>query len=115
MEITNVIGEDPLAKKLYLRKMKIEVKSGSSQGFVGEFDRDVIRIGSQEGRDLRLRDTTVSRLHAEIVRTRHGILLRDLGSTNGTFVGDVRVREVYLGDSRTFLVGKTDGRSVFYR
>jgi len=108
MEITNVIGEDPLAKKLYLRKMKIEVKSGSSQGFVGEFDRDVIRIGSQEGRDLRLRDTTVSRLHAEIVRTRHGILLRDLGSTNGTFVGDVRVREVYLGDSRTFLVGKTE-------
>lgn len=108
MEITHVIGEDPLAKKLFLRKMQIEVKSGSSKGFVGEFDRDVIRIGSQEGRDLRLKDSTVSRLHAEIVRSRHGILLRDLGSTNGTFVGDVRVREVYLGDSREFLVGETE-------
>jgi transcriptional regulator with GAF, ATPase, and Fis domain len=109
MEITNVIGEDPLlAKKLHLRKMKIEVRSGSSQGFVREFAQDVLRIGSQEGRDLRLKDATVSRLHAEIVRTRQGILLRDLDSTNGTFVGDVRVREVYLGDQRTFMVGKTE-------
>ena len=97
-----------LGKKLHLRKLKIEVRSGLSQGYVGEFDRDVIRIGSQEGRDLRLRDSTVSRLHAEIVRTRHGILLRDLGSTNGTFVGDVRIREVYLGDTRTFMVGETE-------
>ena len=109
MDITNVIGENPLlGKKLHLRKMKLEVRSGLSQGYVGEFDRDVIRIGSQDGRDLRLRDSTVSRLHAEIVRTRHGILLRDLGSTNGTFVGDVRIREVYLGDARVFMIGETE-------
>ncbi len=55
-----------------------------------------IRIGSREGNDLTLADSTVSRIHAEIVATGAGFLLRDLGSTNGTFCDDWRVGEVYL-------------------
>ena len=54
-----------------------------------------------------LSDTTVSRLHAEIVRGRDGTILRDLGSTNGTFVGAVRVKEVYLAPDTRFRVGNT--------
>jgi DNA-binding NtrC family response regulator len=61
-----------------------------------------------EGNDLRLTDDTVSRNHAEVVRTAEGLVLRDLGSTNGTYVGPVRIKEVYLGDQRTFRVGRTD-------
>src|SRR5262249_45307429 len=38
----------------------------------------------------------VSRYHFEIEPTPLGFLLRDLGSTNGTFVDGYRVREVYL-------------------
>ena len=56
---------------------------------------------------IRLSDTTVSRLHAEIVRGRDGTILRDLGSTNGTFVGAVRVKEVYLAPDTRFRVGNT--------
>ncbi|MEL6349392.1 MAG: sigma 54-interacting transcriptional regulator, partial [Myxococcota bacterium] len=51
---------------------------------------------------------TVSRRHAEIVRTPMGMLLRDLKSTNGTFVGPVRIKEVFLGPETRFKVGRTE-------
>jgi DNA-binding NtrC family response regulator len=56
----------------------------------------IARIGSKEGNSLRLANETVSRYHFEIEPTPLGFLLRDLGSTNGTFVDGYRVREIYL-------------------
>jgi pSer/pThr/pTyr-binding forkhead associated (FHA) protein len=43
-----------------------------------------------------LTDRAISRRHAEIRMTPDGLLLRDLGSTNGTFINDVRVTEAYV-------------------
>ncbi len=86
----------------------MSVVRGPDVGMSVEVDRDVLRLGSLEGNDLRLTDDTVSRNHAEVVRTAEGLVLRDLGSTNGTYVGPVRIKEVYLGDQRTFRVGRTD-------
>ena len=54
-----------------------------------------------------LTDDTVSRNHAVIRRTKEGVVLQDLGSTNGTFVGPVRIREVFLSENKTFRVGLT--------
>jgi DNA-binding NtrC family response regulator len=73
-----------------------------------EFELDVIRIGAHKDLDVLLADPTVSRRHAEIVRTPMGVLLRDLNSTNGTFVGPVRIREVFLGPETRFRVGRTE-------
>ena len=55
-----------------------------------------VRVGSKEGNALRIDNPTVSRYHFEIEPTRDGLLVRDLGSTNGTFVDGLRVREAYL-------------------
>jgi transcriptional regulator with GAF, ATPase, and Fis domain len=71
-------------------------------------ERDVIHIGSLDSVDIVLNDATVSRRHAEILRTKDGVILRDLGSTNGTFVGPVRVKEVYLAPDTHFRVGRTE-------
>ena len=71
-------------------------------------ERDVIRIGSAKTGDIVITDPTVSRRHAEIHRGRDGVVLRDLGSTNGTFVGQVRAKEVYLGPDTRFRVGRTE-------
>lgn len=110
-EITSIIGEADLnQRQLQLRRVRVEVLDGDDAGLDLTFDHDVIRIGAHPGNHVRLADITVSRRHAEISRTRDGIVLRDLGSTNGTFVGAVRIREVYLGESRTFRVGKTEMR-----
>jgi len=56
----------------------------------------VVRVGSKEGNTLRVENPTVSRYHFEIEPTQDGVVLRDLGSTNGTFVDGYRVRELFL-------------------
>ena len=104
-EITNVISQ---ARSVTLRQMRLTVTTGNSEGTVLTTDRDVVRLGSSPDNDVPLDDDTVSRTHAEIVRTHEGVLLRDLSSTNGTFVGPIRVREVFLPDQSTFRLGRTE-------
>jgi len=104
-EITNVI---PQARRLTLRRLRLRVEAGDSAGQELVTERDVVRLGSNAHNDVVIQDDTVSRSHAEIVRTEDGVLLRDLGSTNGTFVGPIRVREVYLPEVQRFKVGRTE-------
>ncbi len=49
------------------------------------------RIGRRTDVSLSLAYSTVSGVHAEILETNAGLLLRDLESTNGTFVNGIRV------------------------
>ncbi|MCP5419970.1 MAG: EAL domain-containing protein [Gammaproteobacteria bacterium] len=49
------------------------------------------RIGRQAGLHLRIASAEVSREHAEIFRRGNHLVIRDLGSTNGTFVNGERV------------------------
>ena len=52
-----------------------------------------VAIGKHESNDLQLNSRTVSNYHAEIMNENGRKVLRDLGSTNGTFVNDEQVRE----------------------
>ncbi len=65
-------------------------------------------IGSDPDADLVLADDTVSQLHAEIRATVRGYVVRDLGSTNGVFVGDVRVVEAVLDGPRKIRLGESE-------
>src|SRR5438132_11723367 len=58
--------------------------------------KDLSLIGRKESCDLRLDHKSVSKLHCVIVRTDGLLLLRDLGSTNGTRVNGTRVRRAAL-------------------
>jgi DNA-binding NtrC family response regulator len=66
-----------------------------------------IRIGSDADADLRLDDQHVSRRHAEVRRTAEGLVVRDLGSRNGTLVDDVKVKEALLADGAVLTLGRT--------
>jgi putative nucleotidyltransferase with HDIG domain len=50
-----------------------------------------LRIGRHEPCEVRLDDPSVSRQHAELVPTPRGWRLRDLGSTNGTYINGNRI------------------------
>lgn len=66
----------------------------------------VIRIGRGADVDIRLDDPGVSRHHAEIsVGT--DVILRDLGSTNGTYVNGALVAEQALRDGALIGIGST--------
>tara|TARA_R110002073_G_scaffold15425_6_gene60847 strand:+ start:10042 stop:10995 length:954 start_codon:yes stop_codon:yes gene_type:complete len=49
---------------------------------------DQFSIGRSPDTDLPLFDSSVSRQHAMLIRSQDGYLVRDLGSTNGTFVNE---------------------------
>ncbi|OLC05022.1 MAG: hypothetical protein AUH78_15465 [Gemmatimonadetes bacterium 13_1_40CM_4_69_8] len=51
-------------------------------------------------------DPTISRTHAEIALTATGIRLKDLGSSNGTFLNGARVTEAEAGESDIVTFGK---------
>src|SRR3984885_11329597 len=58
--------------------------------------KDLIVVGRKEECDVRLDHKSVSKLHCVIVKTDGLLLLRDLGSTNGTRVNGTRVRRAAL-------------------
>jgi DNA-binding NtrC family response regulator len=78
------------------RSYEIAVLAGPGAGLHRPFDADELRVGKAPSNDLCLPDPTVSRFHCVIERTARGLLLRDLGSSNGTQVGGCWVQSVYL-------------------
>lgn len=70
------------------------------------FGNEVIQIGSAPDNDLTLTESAVSRHHCRIFREGHHYLIRDLWSTNGTFVNGVRVREAFLQPGDTLGLGE---------
>jgi pSer/pThr/pTyr-binding forkhead associated (FHA) protein len=58
--------------------------------------KDLVIVGRKEECDLRLDHKSVSKMHCVIVKTDGLLLLRDLGSTNGTRVNGTRVRRAAL-------------------
>ncbi len=61
-----------------------------------EITKDMVIVGRKEDCDLRLEHKSVSKMHCVLVKTDGLLLLRDLGSTNGTRVNGTRVRRAAL-------------------
>ncbi len=61
-----------------------------------EILKDMTLVGRGDMCDMRIDHKSVSKMHCVIVRTDGLLLLRDLGSTNGTRVNGTRVRRAAL-------------------
>src|SRR4051812_28647719 len=70
-------------------------------------DVDPIVVGRDEGAQIRVSDPEVSAIHCEFRAVNEGVLVKDLGSTNGTFVGALRVREAVITTPCEVTVGQT--------
>ncbi len=61
-----------------------------------EITKDLVVVGRNKDCDVRLNHKSVSKLHCVIIKTDGLLILRDLGSTNGTRVNGTRVRRASL-------------------
>jgi hypothetical protein len=82
------------------------VKRGPNAGSKFMLDSDVKRAGRHPDSEIFLDDITVSRRHAEVVRTSDGYVLRDVGSLNGTYLNRDRIEEASLGNGDEVQIGK---------
>jgi transcriptional regulator with GAF, ATPase, and Fis domain len=90
-----------------LRKGKLVVVSGADQGKELEIVKPRVTGGRSIISDLVLADKAVSGTHFEIAARDDGYRLRDLNSRNGVYVGDLRIREVFLRPGTVFRLGHT--------
>ena len=82
------------------------VVSGPDSGSQILRDTDVVTVGRSPNADIFLDDVTVSRKHAEFIRTPSGFTLRDTGSLNGTYVGRQLIDSIELQNGADVQIGK---------
>jgi DNA-binding NtrC family response regulator len=66
-----------------------------------------LTVGSGPGNEVLLTDPTISRRHLVIEPRDEGVVLRDLGSTNGSYVQGARFQELTLGFGTEVTIGQT--------
>ena len=103
-EILGPTGQRPLV----LKQVRFTVRSGKDEGRETVIQKAHVAIGTLPENDIVLTDPTVSRRHAVVEETPAGWMLKDAGSTNGTFLDGVRVREGYLKAGAAIRLGNTE-------
>jgi DNA-binding NtrC family response regulator len=83
----------------------VVVEAGPGAGATQIVGEAPLIVGSDPTCGLVIDDPHVSRRHAEISRGERGIVLRDLGSRNGTFIGRLSIKEATLTSGVEIRVG----------
>jgi DNA-binding NtrC family response regulator len=86
---------------------RLLVVKGQDRGESVAVGEHPITLGSGSGSDVLLSDPTVSRRHLSVEPGEDGVIARDLGSTNGSFVQGARFQELTLGFGAEVTIGHT--------
>lgn len=103
---TNKSGEQPVS-------IILTVIQGNDVEFgkIYTFNQDNIRIGRDKECDIVIDDRKVSKWHCEIITIRgkklDQVLLKDLGSTNGSYANGERIDQQLLNSGDKIIVGET--------
>ena len=85
----------------------IRVKTGPNKGKQYDIQDTPLTVGREENQVIQILDQGVSRAHAEIFRLGEMCFVRDLNSTNGTFVNGERIASQRLQDGDRLTLGRT--------
>ena len=88
---------------------------GPSDGVLFPIPRDGLTLGRLPDNDVVIDDPWVSRRHAEIISTHDSYVLRDLASSNGTYLTDrlIDASDYGLQDGDHIRLGQSDVQLVF--
>ena len=85
-------------------RVSVAVIAGPDSGRIYAIEKPRVVIGRHDA-DVNVDDPEISRQHAAIEVAGEKITLVDLGSSNGTFVGEERIREWELANQAEFSIG----------
>jgi two-component system cell cycle response regulator len=85
----------------------LRVFGGEDDGREYEITKSNMVIGRGEEADIILTDTSTSRRHAAVIFRNLEFRIRDLGSSNGTFLNGSEVKEYALRNGDKIIVGDT--------
>ncbi|HYP46889.1 MAG TPA: FHA domain-containing protein [Propionibacteriaceae bacterium] len=104
--------EEAAVKALPQGSALLVVQRGPDAGSRFLLNKDVVTAGRHQSSDIFLDDISVSRRHAVLVRTPEGVVVKDQGSLNGTYVNRSLVDECRLTHGDEVQIGKF--RLVFF-
>jgi FHA domain len=87
---------------------KLIIHSGGNPAREFELKTGINSVGRGEINGLQILDPSVSTNHAEIVVDGSGVLIKDLNSTNGTFINQARVTEGMLRAGESLRLGNVE-------
>jgi len=88
------------------KKISLAIIKGARAGYIYHIEKPYVLVGRGKV-DLIIPDKEISRKHLAIEIRDDKIFLRDLGSTNGTFINDKKVSITEIQDQSEFKVGQT--------
>src|SRR5262245_13485694 len=84
---------------------RLVINPGTNSAWEVQLKQAINRLGRGFDNDFKLEHSSVSGTHCEIVVENGSALIKDLGSTNGTFVNRAPVREAQLQAGQTIHLG----------
>jgi pSer/pThr/pTyr-binding forkhead associated (FHA) protein len=96
----------PLQDSRNSPELTLTIFEGTAEPKTMKFS-SLFRVGRDPECQVILSDPAVSKLHLEIYVEKNAWWLRDLGSTNGTFLGKKKISRIQLGGRTKVVLGKT--------
>ena len=88
---------------------KLTLKGVTHPGTL-DLSEGMVSLGRNPTNDFRVSDPTVSSFHCELIVSGETVLVRDLNSTNGTFIDGDPVQEGFLRPWQTLRLGQAELR-----
>ena len=87
---------------------KLVVLSAGFNGRTHELNVDTTTIGRVEDNTFQITDPSVSSHHCEIILRGGEVVIKDLGSTNGSFINGEKISESVLKPGQTLRLGQIE-------
>jgi predicted component of type VI protein secretion system len=89
---------------------KLVILSQGMNGRVHELKADKTTIGRVEDNTFQIAEPSVSSHHCEVLLRGNEVVIKDLNSTNGTFINDEKISESVLKPGQTLRLGQIELR-----
>ena len=83
-------------------------RNGPHPGMAVDLRPGLNKVGRNPANDIQILDISVSSFHAELHVSNMGVAFRDVGSTNGSFIGNQRVTKEILAPGKILKLGNVE-------